>query len=68
MADEAQDSQGLGIHMWESIQEQRLCPECQAQDSMDITARGGLGLNIQCRECRSRFWITTMKGFGAQKL
>lgn len=68
MEDSEQDSKEHEILRWETIYEDRLCPECGAKDSMSITARGGLGLNIQCGECQQKFWITPMKGFGAQKL
>ena len=68
MEDPEQDSKEHGIRMWETIYEERRCPECSAKDSMIITAQGGLGLNIQCEGCQQKFWITPMKGFGAQKL
>ena len=54
--------------LWEILCEERRCPDCGAQDSMGVTAKGGLSLNIQCGNCGSHFWVSPAKCLGAERL
>lgn len=40
---------------WESLCKKH-CPECNAENTIVITAQGGCAYNLQCTACQTRYW------------
>jgi hypothetical protein len=53
--------------LWDTIASQT-CPNCSSKNTLHVTAEGGIAQNVACSECDSRYWISPIREFGAQKI
>jgi hypothetical protein len=52
--------------LWYIIQSQK-CPSCNKTDGLYEGPRGGLAVNIICKYCTQRYWVSAI-AFGAYVL
>jgi transcription elongation factor Elf1 len=61
------DRTNYSEQLWDTIASQT-CPECSSKNTLCVTAEGGMAQNVACKECDSRYWISPIREFGAQKI
>ncbi len=65
--EQSSDRTNYSEQLWDTIASQT-CPECSSKNTLCVTAEGGMAQNVACSKCDSRYWISPIREFGAQKI
>jgi len=61
------DRPSHSTELWDKIAD-NTCPNCSSKDQMFVIARGGLAMNVACKECDACYWVGPVREFGAEKI
>jgi hypothetical protein len=61
------DRPSRSTELWDKIAD-NTCPNCSSKDQMFVIARGGLAMNVACKECDACYWVEPVREFGAEKI
>jgi hypothetical protein len=61
------DRPSHSTELWDKIAD-NTCPNCSSKDQLFVIARGGLAMNVACKECDACYWVGPVREFGAEKI
>jgi hypothetical protein len=53
--------------LWDSLANNQ-CPNCKTVRQIVVTAEGGVALNVQCLQCKAKYWMAPVRELGASRI